>query len=69
MGKNKLARFAELATFTHVVQPTKDEVLEGLALAGKWKSDFFKNDKPLVVELGCGRCPRSTRPQQELPRH
>ncbi|NDH90436.1 MAG: tRNA (guanosine(46)-N7)-methyltransferase TrmB, partial [Flavobacteriia bacterium] len=27
MGKNKLARFAELATFTHVVQPTKDEVL------------------------------------------
>ena len=55
MGKNKLARFAELATFTHVVQPTKDEVLEGLALAGKWKSDFFKNDKPLVVELGCGR--------------
>jgi len=55
MGKNKLARFAELATFTHVVQPTKDEVLEGLALAGTWKSDFFKNDKPLVVELGCGR--------------
>lgn len=55
MGKNKLARFAELATFSHVVQPTKEEVLEGLALAGKWKSDFFKNDKPLVVELGCGR--------------
>ncbi len=55
MGKNKLARFAELATFTHVVQPTKDEVLEGLGLAGKWKSDFFKNDNLLVVELGCGR--------------
>jgi len=55
MGKNKLARFAELATFSHVVQPNKDEVLNGLAFAGKWKSDFFKNDNPLVVELGCGR--------------
>ena len=55
MGKNKLARFAELATFQHVLQPSKDEVLNGFALAGKWKSDFFKNDRPLVVELGCGR--------------
>ena len=55
MGKNKLARFAELATFHHVLQPSKDEVLNGFAMAGKWKSDFFKNDRPLVVELGCGR--------------
>ena len=55
MGKNKLARFTQLATYSHVLQPHKDEVLGGFPMAGKWKSDFFKNNQPLVVELGCGR--------------
>ena len=68
MGKNKLARFAELATFQHVLQPSKDEVLNGFALAGKWKSDFFKNDRPLVVELGCGRGEYSVALGQRDPR-
>lgn len=25
------------------------------AIKGKWKSGFFKNDKPITVELACGR--------------
>lgn len=28
---------------------------EGFALKGKWHQDFFKNDNPIVLELGCGR--------------
>ena len=24
-------------------------------LKGKWNSDFFKNDNPIVLELGCGK--------------
>ena len=27
----------------------------GLSLKGKWHSDFFKNDHPIVIELGCGK--------------
>ncbi|MDX9750506.1 MAG: tRNA (guanosine(46)-N7)-methyltransferase TrmB, partial [Flavobacteriales bacterium] len=56
MGKNKLVRFAENATFDHVVQPTYAELMrDGLALRGRWNADFFKRDAPLVLELGCGR--------------
>ena len=56
MGKNKLFRFAENATFDHVVQPTFTELTEqGLPLRGRWNSDFFKREAPLVLELGCGR--------------
>lgn len=55
MGKNKLSRFAENATFDHVVQPTFQELVAGdLPFKGKWNSDFFKREAPLVLELGCG---------------
>ncbi len=56
MGKNKLSRFAENATYAHVVQPTFRELQAGdLPLKGKWNNEFFKRDAPLVLELGCGR--------------
>jgi tRNA (guanine-N7-)-methyltransferase len=29
--------------------------LEGHPMKGKWNSDFFKNDHPIVLELGCGK--------------
>lgn len=54
MGKNKLKRFAENATFKHVFQPVQKELV-GVdhEMKGKWNS-FFKNDHPLTLELGCG---------------
>lgn len=56
MGKNKISRFAENATFGHVVQPTFTELAAApLPLRGKWNSDFFRREAPLVLELGCGR--------------
>jgi tRNA (guanine-N7-)-methyltransferase len=55
-GKNKIKRFKENETFGNVFQPTRAEVVGGdFALKGKWNSDFFKNDNPIVVELGCGK--------------
>jgi tRNA (guanine-N7-)-methyltransferase len=55
MGKNKLSRFAENATFHHVVQPTFSELAASdLPLKGAWNRDLFKRDAPLVLELGCG---------------
>ncbi|UZH56352.1 tRNA (guanosine(46)-N7)-methyltransferase TrmB [Salinimicrobium tongyeongense] len=55
-SKNKLKRFRENETFSNVVQPGREEVVDGqFGLKGKWGSDFFKNDKPIVLELGCGK--------------
>lgn len=55
-SKNKLKRFKENETFVNVFQPTREEVVsDSFPLKGKWNSDFFKNDNPIVLELGCGK--------------
>lgn len=53
-SKNKLKRFAENATFPHVIQPKREEIIQGFQLKGKW-SDHFENNNPIVLELGCGK--------------
>ncbi|WP_350293100.1 tRNA (guanosine(46)-N7)-methyltransferase TrmB [uncultured Croceitalea sp.] len=53
-SKNKLKRFAENETFPNVIQPSREEVVNGFEFKGKW-SAFFKNDNPIVLELGCGK--------------
>ncbi len=53
-SKNKLKRFRENETFKNVIQPTREAVLNGFELKGKWHS-FFGNNNPIVLELGCGK--------------
>ncbi|MGY6649366.1 tRNA (guanosine(46)-N7)-methyltransferase TrmB [Wenyingzhuangia sp. IMCC45574] len=53
-SKNKLKRFNENETFDNVIQPTRDEVINGFIHKGKWAS-FFGNNNPIVLELGCGK--------------
>lgn len=48
MAKQKLKRFAEFSDFQH----TFDFAYH---LKGKWRSDVFKNNNPIVLELGCGK--------------
>ena len=57
MGKNKLAKFAEIETFPHVFQVSSHCVREGnsFSMKGKWNQEFFGNDHPIVLELGCGK--------------
>ena len=56
MGKNKLARFAEMALFPNVIQPAyKETLVQDHPLKGKWNTDYFKTDRPITLELGCGR--------------
>jgi len=56
VGKNKLYKFAKLETYNHVFQASFDEPnREDFHMKGKWKQDFFKNNNPLVLELGCGK--------------
>lgn len=63
MGKGKLKKFAEMAENPLVVEcpywmlqkPDGDSQLSGFELRGRWNVDFFHNDNPIVLELGCGR--------------
>ena len=55
MGKNKLARFEENKTLPNVFQPTREEALGQFSLKGKWRTEVFKNNNPIVLELGCGK--------------
>ena len=56
MGKDKLRRFRENLTFECFVQPKFDEVFHrDHPLKGNWNRDFFRNDNPIVLELGCGK--------------
>ena len=56
MSKNKLAKFADLNSFGHVIQLSYSKLInEGFSLKGNWNKDFFKNDHPIVLELGCGK--------------
>lgn len=52
MGKDKLKRFAAIKEFKNVYEPVMNEISD---LRGKWRSDVFKNDNPIVLELGCGK--------------
>lgn len=47
MGQKKLIRFAELLTFSNVLQKPE-------GIKGNWHS-FFNNDHPLTLELACGK--------------
>ena len=54
MGKNKLAKFDDMASYPHVFQyPFATLQEKGFELKGHWHEQFFKNDNPIVLELGC----------------
>lgn len=56
MGKGKLAKFAEMETFKNVFQypySVIDDV--PFEMKGRWREEYFKNDNPIVLELGCGK--------------
>ncbi|MDO5759826.1 MAG: tRNA (guanosine(46)-N7)-methyltransferase TrmB [Bacteroidota bacterium] len=56
MGKNKLERFAENLTFDNLFQVPYEEIKDkSFFLKGKWRKEYFKNDNPIVLELGCGK--------------
>jgi len=56
VGKNKLAKFAEMDILSNVVQPRHEEVFRtDYKLKGKWNKEIFNNDNPIVLEVGCGK--------------
>jgi tRNA (guanine-N7-)-methyltransferase len=56
LGKDKLRRFEELGQFERVFQPRIEEITgKDYHLKGNWNKIVFKNDHPLILELGCGK--------------
>ena len=59
---NKLMKFAEMRSFSNVFQnfdPIDPKLIgafnKEIDLKGKWNEKHFKNNKPIVLELACGR--------------
>ncbi len=56
MSKGKLAKFADMERYENVFQypySVVDNV--PFEMKGKWGETFFKNNNPIVLELGCGK--------------
>ena len=55
-SKNKLKKFIENESFSNVIQPERKELLsESFIFKGNWNKLYFKNNNPIIVELGCGK--------------
>lgn len=69
MGKkDKLRRFAENETFSHVIQPQFSEVFNAdYSLKNKWSQCYWKNNNPIVLELGCGKGEYTVQLAQKYP--
>ena len=68
-SKNKLKRFRENETFNNVFQPTREKLVnQNYVLKGNWNASYFKNNNPLVLELGCGKGEYSVALAQKYPK-
>ena len=52
MAKDKLARFAAIKTFQNVLEYERNQAFP---MRGNWNRDFFRNENPISLELGCGK--------------
>lgn len=56
MGKNKLKKFSDMESMECVFQYPFSVLKErGFPMKGRWNSDYFHNDNPIILELGCGK--------------
>lgn len=57
MGKKKkLIRFEDIKSMSCVFEPTMEDCIQrNYRLKGNWRREYFRNDHPLVLELGCGK--------------
>ncbi|MDZ4666175.1 MAG: tRNA (guanosine(46)-N7)-methyltransferase TrmB [Bacteroidota bacterium] len=52
---NKLEKFADIERFENCFSFFFEQIQKGFSMKGNWRRELFKNDHPLVLELGCGR--------------
>ena len=55
-SKNKLKRFKENLTFDNVIQPERNTLVKNeFHIKANWNKLIFKNNFPIVLEIGCGK--------------
>ncbi len=60
MAKRKLQQFAEYTSFPNTFDFARD-------MKGKWNAEYFKNNHPITLELGCGKGEYSVALAQAFP--
>src|ERR1035438_2331747 len=55
MARRKIERFAEVSTSPHVREFEFDQLEAGFGSKGKWNQEQFASERPIVLELGCGK--------------
>lgn len=56
MGRGKLEKFADMERYENVFEyPYHVMEQKPFDMKGQWRERYFKNDGPIVLELGCGR--------------
>jgi tRNA (guanine-N7-)-methyltransferase len=56
MAKRKLMKFAQVSNFENCFFLSFEQFQEGgLSQKGNWRKNYFNNDNPIVLELGCGK--------------
>jgi tRNA (guanine-N7-)-methyltransferase len=55
VGKNKLRKFSEINTFANVIQPGDRHPCPDHPMRGQWNRQYFRNDHPIILEIGCGK--------------
>ncbi len=55
MGKNKLRKFADINSFSNVIQPQAYHTIANYERKGQWAPSFFRNHNPVILEVGCGK--------------
>ncbi len=51
----KLEKFADFERFENCFSFAFEEIPQGFGMKGKWRELFFKNNNPILLELGCGK--------------
>ena len=62
--KSKLKRFEIIAGRDNVIEPGK-ELFN--TIKGKWSKEYFNNDRPITIELACGRGEYSVNLARQFP--
>lgn len=55
MGRNKLERFEDVASFVNVLEYTDFQKSDVSKPKGRWKTDIFEKEQPIILELACGK--------------
>lgn len=55
MGKKKLQQYKDINNYENLIQYSFEEIQKGIQYKGNWKKEYFKNNKPITLELGCGK--------------